>query len=59
MSRKTQDVARTALPKPGERIAHPDLVTQCKEPGKGWRRDAYGNMWPCSSEGGPDGDKDE
>lgn len=36
-------------PKPGQRIAHPELVTQCKEAGKGWRRDEYGNWWPCEA----------
>ena len=33
--------------KPGECQSHPELVTQCREDGKGWRRDEYGNWWPC------------
>lgn len=40
-------------PKPGERIAHPELVRECREDGKGWRRDAYGNWWPCDVNIGP------
>lgn len=48
--RKVIPTVDKSTPKPGERIAHPELVTRCKEPGKGWRRDAYGNWWPCSQE---------
>lgn len=38
-----------SIPKPGERIARPELVTECKS-GKGWRRDQWGNWWPCSEQ---------
>lgn len=38
-----------SVPKPGERIAHPELVTRCKG-SKGWRRDEFANWWPCDGE---------
>lgn len=39
-----------SVPKPSARVAHPELVTECKEAGKGWRRDQYGDWWPCSEQ---------
>ena len=41
-----------SIPKPGERQSHPELVTQCREDGKGWRRDDKGNWWPCEKQEG-------
>ena len=28
-------------------------MTECRGDGVGWRRDEYGNLWPCQDELGP------
>lgn len=42
-----------------ERVAHPELVTQCQEDGKGWRRDEYANWWPCTEQDERDGQEQD
>lgn len=40
----------TAVTKPVERIAHPELIRECGEDGKGWRVNEYGDWFPCEGE---------
>lgn len=35
------------------RKAHPEVVRECREDGKGWRINEYGDWFPCAETLGP------